>query len=698
MRVRSLILSSASALVLALPAFAQDAVPVETTTNDDSVFVLGAITLTIDDVSGFTADGAQTTKSTTPISESQQSTTVVTNDQITKQGAQNIGQALGYSAGVLAEPFGIDPRFDTPYIRGFKAENAQYVNGLRQGRYFGAIKQEIYGIQQIEVLRGPSSSLYGAGSPLGVINMVQKRARSYDMGEVGIGFDSNGSSRLFFDVNRAPSEDLAWRITGIGRDDSTQIEDLTNKGGYLAGAVRWTPDDATTIDLLANYTKDAPMPPTGVPFALTGTGNDDYLRELYTGQKDWDDSDRTAYAIGAEISHEFDNGWTLSQGFRYESLDWEYRTTYASAVNGDSTFSRGSSEQLEDSDTISLDTRFSGEVVTGQATHRLLFGADVRKYDAHESSQFFTAADLNWRNPDYYVDARTPFADPNAGPSLLRQVGIYVQDEVEYGNWRGSLGLRYDWVKQSGERYGNVSEFEENEVTGRAGLSYVFDNGAAPYISYSTSFDPQAGLDIDNNALRPTKGEQWELGVKYQPQSFDGLITLAVYDLRQTNVNRAVPRPNGEPGSGIRQIGEVRSQGIEIEGTAEIAEGWQVRGGYAYNRTEQKAPSSDPLNGNELADAPRHLASLWIDRDFGNGLRVGGGVRHIGSRYIDGANSQKLDSVTLLDLGGSYTYGSVETSLNITNLTDEVYVGACGFSYCSYGEGRTVTAKVTYKW
>lgn len=693
-------LASTSALALSVAAaFAQDVQPSENETIVLDTVVVTATTATKAAVEGYVTNYGQiATKTDTPIAEIQQSVSVVTNQQIKDQGAQNLGQALGYTAGVLAEPFGKDPRFDTPYIRGFKADHAQYVNGLRQGRYFGAIKQEIYGLQQIEVLRGPSSSLYGAGSPLGVINMVQKRAQAYDFGEVGVGYGSHGNSQLFFDINRAQSADLSWRITGIGRDDTTQIDDLDNKGGYLAGAVRWTPDDATTIDFLATYTKDAPMPPTGVPFALTGTGHDEDLRDIYTGQKDWDDSDRKSYTIGVEFSHAFDNGWTLSQGFRYESLDWNYRTTYASAVNGPTTFSRGSSEQLEDSDTVSLDTRLNGEFATGEMTHKLLFGADVRQYDAHESSQFFTAADLDWANPDYYVDARTPYADPNAGPSKLRQAGLYAQDEIEYGNWRGSLGLRYDWVKQTGERYGSVSEYKENKVTGRAGLAYVLDNGVTPYVTYSTSFDPQAGLDIEDNVLRPTEGKQFEVGVKYQPQSFDGLITLAAYDLRQTNVNRTVDRPNGEPGSGIRQIGEVRSKGIELEATAELAEGWKLRGGYAYNKTEQKAPEGDPLNGKELADAPRHLASLWVDRDFGNGLRVGGGIRHIGSRYTDAANSAKLDSVTLVDLGGSYTRGNIETSINITNLTDETYVGACGFSYCSYGEGRTVLAKVAYKW
>lgn len=685
-------LASASVLALSASAFAQEA---------QQPIVLDAITLTATtDVSvqpeGYVSEYSQAaTKSDTPIAEMQQSVSVVTTDQVKDQGAENLGQALGYTAGVHAQPFGIDPRFDTPYIRGFRADNAQYVNGLRQGRYFGAIGQEIYGMQQIEVLRGPSSSLYGAGSPLGVINQVQKRAQSYDFGEAGVGYDSNQSRQLFFDVNRAPSETLSWRLTGIGRDDNTQIDDLTNKRGYLAGAVRWSPDAATTIDIMANYTRDSPLSPTGVPFALTQSADGDYLRDLYTGQKDWDDSDRTSSSFSLELSHEFDNGWRLSQGFRYEKLDWDYRSTYAISVTGADTFSRGSSRQEEDSKTISLDTRLSGEATTGQAVHKLLFGVDVRQYDAYESSQFGTASDLNWRDPDYYAGGRTFFGDPNAGDSKLRQVGIYAQDEVEYGNWRGSLGLRYDWVEQTGERYGSVSEYKDNKVTGRIGLGYVMANGLTPYASYSTSFDPQAGQDIDGNALRPTEGEQWELGVKYQPTAFDGLITASLYDLRQKNVNRSVL----EGGiAGIRQIGEVKSRGLEIEATAEIADAWKLRAGYAYNKTEQVAPEGDPLNGNQLADAPNHIASIWLDREFANGLRVGGGVRYIGDRFIDAANSAELDSVTLVDLGAAYSRDNVEMSLNLTNVTDEVYVSACGFSYCSYGEGRTVSAKVTYKW
>lgn len=661
--------------------------------------VLTATTDTASAAEGYVATYGQiATKSDTPLAETQQSISVVTNQQIRDQGAENLGQALSYTSGVLGQPFGADSRVNNPSFRGFSAESAQYVNGLRQFRYFGALSYETYGMQQVEVLRGPSSSLYGAGSPAGIINQIQKRAQSTDFGEVGIGYDSNNSAQLFFDMNRTASEDLSWRLTGIARDDSTQIEDLTNKRGYLAGAVRWNPSDATTIDFLATYTKDSPLSPTGVPrdLALNPDVDHDYLRELYTGQKNWDDSDRTMWNLGVEVSHELDNGWSLNQGFRYENLDWEYKGTYARHMiegNPDA-FARGSSHQIEKSEAISLDTRLSGEVVTGQATHQILVGMDALKYEADESSHFGTAPDLNWRNPDYYGEDPFFDGDPSAGGVTFKQVGLYAQDEITYNNWRGSFGLRYDWVEQTGTQYGNPAEFKDDELTGRAGLSYIFANGVMPYVSFATSFDPQTGLDRNGDMLKPTAGKQWEVGVKYQPTAFDGLITASVYDLRQTNVKYAIPDTTP---TRYQQIGEVKSRGFEFEATAEIANGWDLRAGYAYNETEQIA-KGEATHGNAMINAPRHLASIWLDRDFGNGWRVGGGLRHIGSRFADAANDVELDSITLVDIGATYTRGDIETSLNIGNLTDETYVATCGFSYCSYGEGRTVSAKVSYKW
>ncbi|MFV0409384.1 MAG: TonB-dependent siderophore receptor [Paracoccus sp. (in: a-proteobacteria)] len=695
---RIAILASASILALAAAGFAQEVeiteVPAEGGGNP--VFVLGTVYLNAEDVDGYVATGAQVSKSQTPIAEQQQAVSVVTQQQIEDQGAQNLGQALGYTAGTVAEPFGNDPRFSEPFMRGFPSADAQYVNGLRQSRYFGASNYEIYGMQQIEILRGPSSGLYGAGQPMGVINQVQKRAQSQDFGEAGLGFDNNGSGQAFFDVNRAASDDLSFRLTGIGRDQKNQIEEVSDEGGYLAGAVRWNPDDATTIDFLASYRKDKPISPTGVPYALTLTEDGADLRDLYTGQENWDDSDRKMWNVGLEISHTLDSGWELSQGMRYEKLDWDYRNTwlntYAPITGG--SFARGSGEYSEKSDSLSLDTRLNGEVTTGAATHQLLFGVDVRKYDATETSQIQSDTNIfDLNDPGAFIAAPVLTVDVRSTDVTLKQYGIYAQDEISFGKWRGTLGARWDKAEQSGLQYDMPADFNETEFTGHAGISYVFDNGVMPYLRYATSFDPEGGLNEAMQPLKPTKGYQWETGVKFQPISFDGLITASIYDLRQTNVKQWAGRsPEGY--LLYRQIGEVKSRGLELEATAALTETWDLRAAYAYNETEQLGGTN---TGQEMWNAPRHLASVWLDHDFDNGLRAGGGIRYVGSREsVD--NNIELDSYTLIDAGASYTRDNMEASLNINNLTDETYLATCSWYGCYYGEGRTASATVKYKW
>ncbi|MDO5614455.1 MAG: TonB-dependent siderophore receptor [Paracoccus sp. (in: a-proteobacteria)] len=660
--------------------------------------VLTATTDTSVQVDGYVATYAQAaTKSDTPIAQTPQSVSVVTNQQIEDQGATTLGQALNYSAGVLGQPYGADPRFDSPTLRGFEARDAQYVNGLRQLRYMGAPAYEIYGMQQVEVLRGPSSSLYGAGSPAGIINQVQKRAQSYDFAEIGAGIDSNSGGQAFFDVNRVANDTLSWRLTGIARDSKPQIEELDNKRGYLAAAARWQATDTTTIDFMASYLKDSPLSPTGVPYALTQIADGKSLRDFYTGEEGWDDSDRRMFNFGIEISHELENGWRLDQGFRYENFDWNYRGMYVTGLSG-TEITRGANRQSEDASGINLDTRLSGVVDTGQVTHNLLFGVDIRKYDSRTTTEFFTAPSLDWVNP-VRGNLPTGAAWYVANSDItLKQVGIYAQDQVEVGNWRAALALRHDRAEVTGwsERAGNrvTVDQSDNKTTGRAGLSYVFDNGVMPYVSYSTSFEPvdaisYAGVQVEGSAPGPSTAKQWELGVKYEPTAFNGLITAAIYDLRQENIIENLG------GGTYRNIGEVKSRGFELEATAEIAEGWDLRGSYSFNKTEQMTGTNA---GNEMANAPRHLANLWLDRDFGNGWRVGGGIRYIGSRFGDSANSYDMGAVTLADLGATYTYDNIEASLNVSNLTDKVYLANCGSFGCYYGEGRVISAQLTRKW
>ncbi|PZO67322.1 MAG: TonB-dependent siderophore receptor [Paracoccus denitrificans] len=700
---RAALLAGCSLTALAVPAWAQDGENTQNITLDTVVIDATAPT------QGYVVPTTQiATKTEASVLETQQSVSVVTGQQIRDQGATSVGQALAYSAGAVAQPYGATPGFDEPNVRGFGSNNSQYLNGLRMVRKFGAPSLELYGLERVELLRGPSSALYGAGSPGGIVNLVQKHAQAEDFAEAGVGYGSFGDANVFFDVNRAPSETLAWRLTGKLSKTEEQVKDVTNDRGYLASAFRWQLDDLSTLDLMVSYQKDSPISPAGVPFGLTRIANQKDLREFYAGYPDATDSDRKMLNVGVEYGRDLENGWRLDQSFRYQKFDWDYTIFTSNALSADGNFiNLNMTDQREDSDALTIDNRLTGEVTTGAATHKLLFGIDMSRSRLDNTTDFLYPQDIDWRNPNRDIAVAGRLWYSKTEDLTIQQAGVYAQDEISWDKWRASLGLRHSWVKQTGtvdslfvdaagNRYpGSSNAYQKDDATtGRAGLSYLFDNNIAPYISYATSFDPEIGTDRNGRSFKPTKGKQWEVGVKYQPTN-DILLTAAVYDLKQTNVVR------NDANFAPYQIGEVHSRGVELEATAELAQGWDVRAAYTYTDARQggDAPNaSTSIEGNRAANSPYNTASVWLDRDFDNGLRVGGGVRYVGSRYGDDANNYKLDSYTLVDLGARYTRDNIEASLNVLNLADKVYLASCSQFYCNYGEGREVQAQLTYKW
>lgn len=211
--------------------------------------------------------------------------------------------------------------------------------------------------------------------------------------------------------------------------------------------------------------------------------------------------------------------------------------------------------------------------------------------------------------------------------SQLAQLGVYVQDELAYENWRATLGLRQDWTSSAGTSLNGLTgvvrslDQDDHKLTGRAGLNYLFDNGIAPYVSYATSFEPVVGADANGNPLNPTSGEQVELGVKYQPEGWNGFFAAAVYDLKQNNVLRTI-------GGVTTQIGEVDVKGLELEGVIGLAQGLDMRAAYTLTKTEIGGGID---TGNRVENVPEHAASLWMNYTFQEdtaleGLRIGGGV------------------------------------------------------------------------
>lgn len=697
--------------IMATGVFAQEQ-------NDTRQTFVGAIVLDEITIEGFenpnapldstVARSSATTKTVRPILETQSSVSVVPRAQIEQQGASNLAEALSYSAGVITDNYGSDPRFDSLFLRGFNLENDKFLDGLRLMRSTqfptSAPAFELYGLERAEVLRGPASVLYGAGTPAGLVNMVQKRAQADgDFTELGFGFDSNGSVYGFGDANRVVDDRFSYRITAKAGNKKTDVEEIDNKRAYLGLSASYALGDSTELEFMASYHDDAPISPTGVPNELVGRVDAKDLREFNFADDSVNFSDRKMGTVGFGLTHDFGNGWRLNNTFRYTDFDWDYDSIYLNPLTG-TMVGRGLINQRESFRTIANDLRLAGTATTGAATHNLTFGIDAQKLKERAYTGFSTVSSIDYTAPTYgSVDIAAPWYVANKSVDAT-QIGIYALDEIEYGNWRGTVGLRHEWTRQNGQSATNFGTTDyardDQQLTGHLGLGYLWDNGVMTYASYSTSYLPQPGFDIDNNPLEPTHGRQLELGVKYEPIAFDGLFTAAIYELRETDRNTLVTEDiGGGTITGTRQIGEARIRGLELEGVTEFGEGWSLKGAYTYASTE----ISGDNDGNELANTPRHAASLWLSHEIQSGamagLQLGAGIRHIGSRWSSDANTQRLQAVTLLDLGASYEWDNgLVGRLNVNNLTDKAYISAVGLNSSYYGNGRSVQASLTYKW
>ncbi|WP_244475406.1 TonB-dependent siderophore receptor [Rhizobium sp. Leaf311] len=656
-------------------------------------------------VDGYVAQTSATASKTgTPILETQQSISVVTRDQIEAQAAQTLGEALNYSAGVVGQPFGSDPRFDSPIVRGFDGRQLQYLNSLKLMSTAGAPTVEIYGLERVDVLRGPASVMYGQGNPGGIINQVSKRPQFENFGEVGTQIGSYDNYGGFFDLGGViPDHDeFAYRLTGLAKTSGAQTDYLDNDRYFIAPALTWKPDDDTSLTILTSIQHDNPSTPSGLPPQyVLGNSNFKLPRDFFVGDKNFDDSSRTLTNFGYEFEHRFNEVWAFRQNFRYTDFDWEYQALGmgSAGLGADGrTLARTATFQDENLKTFNIDNNLTAEFSTAAVDHKVLFGFDYRYFDNDVRTRFFRATPLDVLDPIYGgpIGLLAPTLNTTV-KSDLSQIGVYVQDELAYDNWRATLGLRQDWALTRGSTTNGLTgvsrslDQDDQKLTGRAGLSYLFDGGIAPYVSYATSFDPiasSAGADF-----KPSEGEQWEAGIKYQPENWNGFLSAAVYDLKQTNVLRTI---NGV----TEQIGEVQVRGVELEGVVSLIEGLDLRAAYTYTDAKIGAGADD---GNRVENVPRNATSLWINYRFHedtilNGVGIGGGVRYVGQRFGNSANTFDLDGVTLFDVALTYQRDNFKGSLNFQNIGDEKYVASCSTFGCYYGDGRTVIGKLSYTW
>ncbi len=703
-------------LALALiPASAQDAPP--------SAHPLSDLVVDAYKEHAVQKTSSSATKTGTPLLETPQSASVVTRTEIEIRGAQSVADAIAYTPGLVIGQGGEDSRVDEVLIRGFDAgafSNSVYLDGLRvpSGGQWTRTQMDIFGLESVEVLKGPSAVLFGQVTPGGLVNMVSKRPTADAKGLASLQYGSFDTLQAAVDSSGRLDADgrFLYRVAALYREGGSQIDDTDLKRLFVAPSFTWNISDATSLTFLASRQEDRGgstfqfLPVMGTLESIPGHGRMD--RDAFIGEPDHNTFNRDQFTVGYELNHRFNDIFSLEQNLRHAEID----THYDGVVGGSRTllvpdnagnWGRRAVTGIGEARNLTVDTRLRADFSTGPVGHTAILGFDyLRSSWQHERSGTATVPEVNIFRP-VHTGISAAFT-PQVGQDVKEhQRGIYLQDQMSWNNWHLTLGGRYDDadIDLKDTLTGDRTRTSAEEFTGRAGLLYLFESGFAPYASYATSFEPVSGADKNGKAFDPSEGRQFEIGLKYEPKNFNALFTLSAFDLTQQNI---LTRDPSDP-TFQTQTGEVEVRGIEFESKVALAEGLFLVGGFSLAESEITR-SNDGDEGNKLGGLAGESASLWLDYTFRNGplagLGIGTGVRYVGSRNGDNGNQFILPSHTLLDAAVRYDLGKLSSSLegarvslSAANLTDKTYVAkAETVSSANYGPGRTVNLNLTYAW
>ncbi|MEM8930737.1 MAG: TonB-dependent siderophore receptor [Acidobacteriota bacterium] len=653
----------------------------------------GSVTVVAPEPGYVAEQGSSAGKSAMPLLETPRSVSVVTRTRLDDLQSTGLQDALNYSAGVRSDAYGLDSRTDAFFVRG--ANPDQYLDGMRQhfNFYTSTTRTDPFLLERVEVLRGPSSMLYGQGTTAGLVNLISKRPQSVARHAVDLQLGSFERRQARADLTGPLDDRGRWlyRVVAVAREAETQVDHVPDDRALLAPSLTWSPNADTSLTLQLSWQSDRSGSTTQF-FPWQGTvlpnPNGQIPVETFIGDPENDRYDSERLTFGWLLEHQIDDRWTLRHNLRWADNEVDYRALYAdSFIRPGNSFldpaqrilGRFAFHSKTDVRMVTADQHLEGTFQSGKTEHHVLIGVDALRFRETGAS----IVDF----PDYIgggvpsIDVYAPVHAPYTAPDLARdprstqeQVGLYLQDQIKLGpHWIVLAGLRHDWTTDSLE---GAADEDTEATTGRIGLLYAAANGVSPYVSYSESFTPVAGTNIENQRFSPLRGEQVEVGIKVQPPGRALYLTAALYELKESN------RLISDPSNPLNQIqaGDTESSGFEVEVSGRVSESIELTAHYNY--LDQDA---------QLDRLPEHQAGLWGRHDFAIGalgrLSVGVGARYFSGFGVDGAPA--VPELVLFDARIGWQLEGWHVALNVQNLEDETYVTTClPRGDCFYGGRR----------
>ena len=637
-------------------------------------------------------------KTDTPVLDDSAAVSVVTQKELETRNVQDVQQAVAYTAGVQAGEYGSDVRYDYVRLRGFYSSLSTYRDGLSSRTYnFTTARQEPYGLQQVDILKGSTSSLFGMNGPGGLVNLVTKRPEDEASGEVFTTFGEN-HLRGGGDVTGPVAEDSNWtyRLTGLWQDAERAQDYSQDDRIYIAPAFTYAPKAGTELTLLTSYSNRESNLGYGFPTGIETS------RDAFFGEPDFNNFDTEETNLGYALSHQITDKLEFRQNARYTHVDLDYETVY---LNDTTPLGNRSAFAIYgELDRFAVDNQMEYDTaVNDNLDSKTLVGIDFNRDQNREKRFDGTASPIDPYNPVYCGTSCINFTSSSDTEITQSSYGLYVQEQLTIADdWIATVGGRFDYVQSDVDTIssGTVEERDDHKFTSRLGLTYKATDEVSIYGNYSESFQPvYSSTSSLPGGAKPQEGTQYEVGLKYQPAGMDAMFTAAVFDLTQENVSQW----NADY-SVHRQVGEINSRGVELEGKMSLDDRTNMTLAYTYLDAEIKEDVITTNIGNRPEMVPEHTASAWLDHTipehgvFGD-LTFGGGLRFVGSRYNNNANASLLGSHTVVDAMVNYMVtDNVSVAINATNLFDREYVSSNTFGSRFYGDGRTVLATLKYSW
>jgi catecholate siderophore receptor len=656
-------------------------------------------------VDGYKANtSTSSTRTETPLLDTPQSISVVTQDQIRDQNISNLEEAVRYVPGVNIQQG--ESNRDAVTIRGNGTSADFFIDGTRDdAQYF----RDFYNTERIEFLKGPNAMAFGRGGSGGVINRVSKFADGKRKRQIVASGGSFDNRRIQADIGDRLNEKVALRFNTMYEKSGT-----FRQYGNLE---RFGFNPTATIDLGENtelktgyeYFKDQRFNDRGIPSQNGGA----YKTSASTffgnpNENAAETKTNSAYAI---ITHDFSPTLQIKNQTRFTKNEKFYQNVYtSSAVNSSGNVSISAYNNATDRNNLTNQTDLIKKFETGKLKHTALIGSEITKQDTKNfrNTGYFNnvseTTTISVNNPLNFlpITYRQKASDAN-NKSEVNVLGFYAQDQIEVNQYlQLTAGLRFDKFDISLTNNRNNRNFQRTDylLSPRAGIVLKPQKDLSIYSSYSVSYLPSAGdqfssLDSTTNVLKPEKLENYEIGTKWDV-SKNLNLTAAIFQLDRTNTKSV------DPNNATRYIlsGGSRTRGFEFSATGKVSDNLQIISGYTYQdafvtNSYNSSLTSSIKKGNQAQLAPRNKFSLWNKYDFTPKFAAALGAITQSSQFAAADNSVKLKGFTRFDAAAYYKINpSNRLQLNVENIFDNNYIQSAHNNY-NLQPGSTRAFKVS---